>query len=185
MDCPLCRVPLRQTDCHGVRVDECPQCLGDWFDRDELRRAKDSTDADLRWLDFDAFESAVGEAAGPSAGGRSRLCPRCGVAMGVVAYEDSGVTVDKCGSCHGVWLDHDEFKKIIKHLEHRVNAESAAQLRGEAVHELAEVFTGPEGPLSEARDLFTVLRLLRKRIAVEHPGLSEAIDQLYSANPFK
>jgi Zn-finger nucleic acid-binding protein len=182
MDCPLCSVPLQQTDCHGVQVDECPKCRGDWFDRDELRRAKDSTDADLRWLDFDVFAGAPDEAA---ARGRSRLCPRCGVAMGAVAYEESGVTVDKCGSCHGVWLDHDEFKKIVEHLEHRVNAETAAQLRGEAAHELAEVFTGPEGPVAEVRDLLTVLRLLRLRVAVEHPGISEALDEIYSVNPFK
>ncbi|HXK37207.1 MAG TPA: zf-TFIIB domain-containing protein, partial [Candidatus Paceibacterota bacterium] len=55
MNCPECEVPLRRTDCYGVNIDECPKCLGRWFDRDELRRAKDRTDEDLRWMDFDPF----------------------------------------------------------------------------------------------------------------------------------
>jgi len=182
MDCPDCLVPLQQTDCHGVRVDECPSCRGDWFDRDELRRAKDSTDPDLRWLDFDVF---AGEPSAPPADAKPRKCPQCGVDMGGMAYDDSGVVIDKCGTCLGVWLDHDEFGKIVTYLEHEVNAETAAQLGKEAGRELGEIVTGSEGPVEGLRDLFSVLRLLRKRLAAEHPGLSGALDQIYWVNPFK
>lgn len=182
MDCPDCKIPLHPRDCHGVRVDECPECLGDWFDRDELRRAKDSTDEDLRWLDFDPFEGEPGDAQVPR---RERLCPRCGVPMGVVAYDDSGVVVDKCGECHGIWLDRDEFAKIVSHLEAKVDSETAGELSKEAGRALGQVFVGPEGPVSETRDLVAVLRLLRKRLEAEHAGLSGIIDQLYSVNPFK
>lgn len=72
MNCPDCQAPLRQTDYHEVHIDECPQCLGRWFDRNELRRAKDRTDNYLRWLDFDPFARGAGDP--PAATGR--LCPR-------------------------------------------------------------------------------------------------------------
>jgi Zn-finger nucleic acid-binding protein len=182
MDCPDCHTPLRQTDCHGVRVDECPTCLGRWFDRDELRRAKDSTDHDLRWLDFDPFAADPGDSPATAKG---RLCPRCAVKMGAIAYENSGVSIDKCTNCHGVWLDHDEFEKIVGHLEREVNSETAAEYREEAGRQFAQIFKGPEGPASELRDLFAVLHLLRRRFSVEHSRLSDTIDQIYSANPFK
>jgi len=182
MDCPECGVALEPTDCHGVNIDECPKCLGRWFDRGELRRAKDSTDPDLRWLDFDPFAEEADESQADTEG---RICPRCLIPMGTIAYEKSGVCIDKCSKCRGVWLSHGEFESIVKHLEKEVNAETSGQLGKEAGRQLAQVITVGEGPVSELRDLFSVLHLLRKRWSAEHPRLSSAIDTIYAVNPFK
>jgi uncharacterized protein len=182
MLCPEDGTTLQETDSHGVRVDECPKCLGRWFDCDELRKAKDRTDEDLRWLDFDPF---AGEVRPQEAGKGSRLCPKDSVPLGYIQYEKSGVRIDKCSQCHGVWLNHGEFERIIKHLETEVNSETAAQYEKQAAKELGQVFSGPEGPASELRDLFSVLHLLRQRWAVEHLGLSEAIDAISAGSPFK
>jgi Zn-finger nucleic acid-binding protein len=182
MYCPDCKVPLYATEYLGVRVDECPECLGRWFDRDELRRAKDHADPDLRWLDFDVF---AGEPSDPQACAKGRDCPRDLVKMGVVVYERSGVCVDKCGQCLGVWLDHGEFEKIVKHLEMAVDAETAAQYREEAKKQLAQVFKGPGGPLSELRDFFAVMHLLKTRVGVEQSGLANALNTIWVINPFK
>jgi Zn-finger nucleic acid-binding protein len=182
MDCPEDGTTLQETDSHGVTIHECPQCHGRWFDRDELRRAKDSVDPDLRWLDFDPF---VGQTVQREAGRPERLCPRDAVPLGVMPYEKSGVRMDECSKCHGVWLGDGEFERILKHLENEVNSETAAQLEVEAARQLGQVFTGHEGPVSELRDLFSVLHLLRKRWAVEHPGLSETLDALSAGSPFK
>jgi len=181
MVCPECQHTLQQVDFRGVKIDECPHCRGLWFDRDELRRAKDRTDEDLRWLDFDLFAGEAGDAATA----KGPLCPRDSIKMGSIAYEASRVRVEKCSKCHGVWLSHGEFEKIVTHLENEVNSETAAEYRHEAGHQLAQVFTGPERPIGEVRDLFSVLRLLRKRWAVEHPGLSEAIDAISIGSPLK
>jgi uncharacterized protein len=37
-------------------------------------------------------------------------CPKCGMELSTIAY--SGVEVDKCWSCHGIWLDDGELEKI-------------------------------------------------------------------------
>jgi Zn-finger nucleic acid-binding protein len=133
-------------------------------------------------LDFDAFAADATET---STGSNGRDCPRCLVKMGVIAYKDAGVCIDKCVKCLGVWLDHGEFGKIVHHLEQRVDAETVAQYREEAGRQLAQVFKGPRGPLSELRDLFAVLHLLRTRMGVEHPALADTINTIYLANPFK
>jgi len=182
MHCPEDGATLKSTDYRGVRIDECPTCHGRWFDREELRQAKDRTDEDLRWLDFDPFSAQADEREATTKG---RLCPKDSIGMGVVTYEKSGVRIDKCSKCHGVWLSHGEFEKIIKHLEKEVNSETAGQYGEEAARQFAQIFTGPEGPISELRDLFSVFHLLRERFAVEHPGLSQAIDSIYTASPFK
>lgn len=182
MNCPEDGMVLQQTESHGVKIEECPKCVGRWFDRDELRQAKDRTDEDLRWLDFDPFAREADES---EAGTEGRLCPRCLVKMGVIPYEKSGVRIDKCFLCEGVWLNHGEFEKIVKHLEKEVNSQTADQYQAEAARQLGQVFTGPEGPLSELRDLFSVLHLLRMRWSVEHPGLSATIDAISAGGPFK
>lgn len=181
MICPDCQSTLRQVDLQGVKIDECPQCRGRWFDRDELRKAKDRRDEDLRWLDFDPFGGEVGE----EPAGKGPLCPRDSVGMGSIAYETSAVRVDKCSECHGVWLGHGEFEKIVRHLEKEVDAETAEEYRHEAGHQLAQVFTGPEGPVSEMRDFFAVLHLLRQRLGVEHRELQGVIDHLFMSSPFR
>ena len=37
-------------------------------------------------------------------------CPRCGAALAQRTF--SGVTLDACGSCHGVWLDAGELAML-------------------------------------------------------------------------
>jgi Zn-finger nucleic acid-binding protein len=170
MICADCHRELLQTDYHGINVDECPNCLGRWFDRDELRRAKDRTDQYLRWLDFDLFARDPGS---PPANARAHLCPRCSVRMGQIAYESSGVIVDKCSSCHGVWLNHGEFEKIVKHLHEETCTETAAQYCTDVGCQFEQIFTGPEGPISEFRDFLAVLNLLEMRLAVERPALAQ------------
>lgn len=37
-------------------------------------------------------------------------CPKCGMDLHPIPYK--GVTIDKCFSCHGVYLDDGELEKI-------------------------------------------------------------------------
>lgn len=182
MKCPDCSSGLEETDYRGLRLDECPRCRGRWFDRDELRQAKDRTDDDLRWLDFDPFGQEAGRFAIRS---ERDLCPRCETPMASLTYETSRVVIDKCEQCQGIWLNHGEFEKIIKYLYKIVSSKKAADYVKEAQTQFVEVFTGPEGTISEIRDFLAVLTLLRLRIAVEQPGIADAADTIYRYSPFK
>lgn len=182
MKCPNCRNKLEAIDCKGIEVDECVSCKGRWFDRGELRKAKDKEDDDIRWLDFDPFGKDAAQLSVPSEG---KNCPKCSKRMSSLNYRSSGVIIDKCSSCEGVWLDHREFEKIINYLEELVLTKSAKKYTADTFKQFVEIFGGPEGVVSEVKDFLAVLYLLQLRIAVENPKLAELSQKIYQYTPFK
>ena len=182
MTCLDCQTEMQQTDSRVVRIDECPRCRGRWFDRDELRRAKDRADDDLRWLDFDPFSE---KAVPLEVASEGRICPRCSVQMGAISYQTSGVVINKCNTCHGIWLHHDQFEKIVKYLEDTISSEQASHYVRDVEKQFAQIVTGSEGVMSEIRDFRAVLRLLELRLAVEHPKIAETVKRLYLLDPIK
>jgi Zn-finger nucleic acid-binding protein len=45
---------------------------------------------------------------------RSHLmkCPRCGADLGVEHF--SGIEVERCPECHGIWFDADEAERLVE-----------------------------------------------------------------------
>lgn len=43
-------------------------------------------------------------------------CPKCGMPLITVKYKD--LDIDKCTSCHGVWLDSGELEAVSQLAEH-------------------------------------------------------------------
>jgi len=182
MKCPDCHKELKPIDCKGIQIDECVKCKGRWFDRDELRKAKDRQDNDLRWLDFDPFGK---DAEKLSVASEGKICPKCSVKMSSLKYMDSKVVIDKCLNCKGVWLNPKEFDKVIRFLEDKVSTETAKEYVKDTFKQFIEIFTGPEGVISEVKDFLAILYLLELRIAVENPLLVETSQKIYQSTPFK
>ena len=182
MKCPDCQNELYEIACNGININECVECKGRWFDRGELRAAKNREDDDLRWLDFDPFGDDAEQLSVPSDG---KKCPKCSKQMSSLTYKSSKLVIDKCLKCEGVWLDHGEFEKIIKYLEDLIVKTSAAEYTKETFKQFVEIFTGQEGLVSEAKDFFAVMKLLQIRLGVEHPGLEEACQNIYRYTPFR
>src|SRR5258706_4716868 len=101
MNCPNGHKNLEKVLFHDVEVDYCPECLGVFFDRDELAFAKDDKDQQLNWLDFDIWRDKGKFAISPS----SRRCPSCRIPFVKVNYDGSNVAIDFCKMCQGIWLD--------------------------------------------------------------------------------
>ena len=169
--CPKCQTGLQAADIGPVEVDECRECKGVWFDTDELRQAKDATDTDLNWMDFEIWKHEDRFESQPSA----RKCPSCEKPMVSLRYGETQVEIDYCQSCQGTWLDGGEFEKIINSLEKEILTKSFSEYVKESLQEAREIVTGPESFLSEWKDFATVLRMMQYRLFVEHPGLLEAI----------
>lgn len=55
------------------------------------------------------------------------ICPKCHGAMR--QYERSGVTVDQCGDCRGIFLDRGELERLVD-AENRWHAPPPPQYRG-------------------------------------------------------
>jgi Zn-finger nucleic acid-binding protein len=154
-----------------VEIDRCAQCGGTWFDRGELQKAKDATDPDLSWMDFDLWREEDHFQISPGA----RPCPKCQVPMATIAYGDTGVEIDVCPQCQGIWLDQGEFERIVEALEQEVETKSVPDYVRASLEEAREVISGPERTASEWRDLATVLRLFEYRLLVEKPRLRNAV----------
>ena len=181
MKCPACAHELTEITLKGgITVQDCSHCQGVWFKDEALRRAKDTVDDDLRWIDFDIFRAAS-RAEHPG----QRVCPECGGPLVVLTYPHSEVKIDACAADHGVWLDRDEFDKIISALEHTVLTMPAQDYRHEAREQLKEIVTGPESKLSEIRDFLAVFKLMEMRTGAENPALTNAVNAMIASGPFR
>jgi len=60
---------------------------------------------------------------------RALDCPQCDSAMTVINYcGDTGIFVDRCAACNGLWLDQDELEQI-QILMERWADESSGKIR--------------------------------------------------------
>ena len=174
MECPRCNKKLEEAIFYNTGVDYCPQCLGIFFDEDELRQAKDERDRGLRWLDIDLwkdknkFKIAYG----------IRLCPFCRLPLYEIYYGDSRVIVDVCNVCKGIWLDRGEFKKIIEYLKEKADYETLNDYLKTLAEEFWEIFTGPENLREEVLDFMAISKIINYKFLVRYPQLSNIISNL-------
>jgi Zn-finger nucleic acid-binding protein len=114
MHCPLCQKPLAAIRYEGALVHTCNHCGGEFIGPDDLTAIINQREAifgaALREL-CDDHQPMFGVPA--DADQRDLDCPACEGCMQLVNYGgDSGIAVDRCDTCGGVWLDHDELEKI-------------------------------------------------------------------------
>lgn len=172
--CPICKINLLTELLHNTEIDYCPKCLGTWFDEEELRLAKDNKDKNLNWLDVDLWEDKSKFKISYGI----RLCPACRMPLYEIYYGDSGVVVDVCSICRGVWLDRAEFKKIVEYLKNTEGYKIMHEYAKNFYRELGEVFSGPETMKEEILDFITILKMFSYKFSISHPVLSQIISSL-------
>jgi len=181
MNCPCCSTELKSKMIEDIQVDECPDCKGTWFEEGQLRQAKDLSDSDLNWIDFEIWKHQ------DKASARSKdiACPHCRKTLVTIDYGDTGVEIDYCPQCKGIWLDKGEFKKIIEALTEELLTKSFSDYIKASIEEAKEIVTGQESFLSEWKDFVTVFRMMRYRLFVENPKLLQTVIAIQKANPLK
>lgn len=114
MKCPACQTALETIEYEGIKIETCLGCEGQWLDAGELRHI-----VKVREVRFDSEErKAVASATKITAVNveredRDLRCPKCGGQTDALNYGgDTGIVIDKCTSCRGVWLDRGEMAKI-------------------------------------------------------------------------
>jgi len=136
MFCARCRDrELRVDDLEGWEVHMCTECGGLWIGGDVFREA-------IRKPPPATVMSVKGPAPQPAVWEESALsCPACGKAMkkGVYSYS-SGVIIDRCEPCGGIWLDRGELAKIRAFVNWKPPQERVlmAQLQAEGVRRRME-----------------------------------------------
>ncbi len=114
MQCPQCAAPLQAILYEGVPIHTCDACGGEFVGGDEFARIVDNRHEKFsgqQRLELADCKPSFGQTA--SQPDRSLECPACGQKMKVTNYAgDSGIFVDHCSVCSGLWLDHAELERI-------------------------------------------------------------------------
>jgi len=114
MQCPKCSTTLQSIEYEGIVIENCPGCQGQWLDVTELKKV-----VTIREKRFDPdHRRAIAEAVKITSVDlrqvdRDLQCPKCFGQTDAVNYGgDTGIIIDKCSNCDGIWLDNDELEKI-------------------------------------------------------------------------
>ncbi|MFC1461387.1 zf-TFIIB domain-containing protein [Verrucomicrobiota bacterium] len=115
MKCPRCSSELRTIDYEGARIETCPDCGGEWLDQGELKQivqtVEESFPQDLR----DSLDAVNKSIFSIDESVENQLsCPKCPtIEMNRFNYaSSSGIALDKCPECSGIWLDKDELEHV-------------------------------------------------------------------------
>ncbi|MBM3461971.1 MAG: hypothetical protein FJX76_07715 [Armatimonadetes bacterium] len=111
--CPACEnIALKaHTDPDtGLEIDACPSCHGLWFDANELSRFLQSGSLKNRFMWSEAAEplATVGYVISTA----KCACPHCKSAMSEKQF--TGITLDYCTKCKGLWFDDGEVRHIVE-----------------------------------------------------------------------
>ena len=114
MRCPRCDSTLTTIDYEGVEIETCSGCGGEWLDGEELGNI-----VRIRERRFDPEEQRAVAMAEPVPGVPTHEaehelpCPKGHGMMEPVNYGGtSGLIIDRCPSCRGVWVDDREMEKV-------------------------------------------------------------------------
>lgn len=110
--CPDCKEPLLIVEFEGVELDYCPRCRGSWFDAGELELIAEQAGASTEPL-----RQALHSAGRPG----TRCCPRCNLRLEMLPLPGS-ITVDRCPTGEGLWLDAGELTQILQKHAGRADA---------------------------------------------------------------
>jgi len=173
MKCPNNHTSFQEMKIGNVKVDRCSECKGIWFNKDELRQAKDSQDEYAKWFDFDLWDNEKNFKPTQSL----RLCPIDQIPMFKIKYEGSTVEINVCKKCFGVWLDKDELKNIVEFVKGRSAYDLLHNYTKSVIEEGKEIFTGPEGLKSEVSDFLMIIKLFQFKVFA-NPALIQFLADL-------
>jgi hypothetical protein len=78
-------------------------------------RKKSLEEEYFRRQEQEAIEKLRAQREAEAARAAALKCPRCDGVLAEISYED--VLVDRCESCHGVWLDAGELERLTEREE--------------------------------------------------------------------
>ncbi|MHC5024262.1 MAG: zf-TFIIB domain-containing protein [Planctomycetota bacterium] len=153
MNCPVCQTGMTTMEYEGATVHTCESCGGEYIGAETLRHIVNTREQrfdEALQQEWGGLNPQFGQPAKRDS--RHLACPACGGAMSVQNYcGDTGVSVDRCDECSGMWLDQMELERVQVLLE-RWADEAPAQIqaiageleatRRETAERLSNTFAG-------------------------------------------
>ena len=128
MNCPRDGTVLQKVVLEALKLelDKCHKCDGLWCDRGEMEKLRDSHLPDAEEI----LERKYGDPEYEQAEVQGYMrCPRCpGGRLHRSHYTyKTQVSIDRCDTCHGVWLDDGELNAIIGEKQEMDEAEQTGE----------------------------------------------------------
>jgi Zn-finger nucleic acid-binding protein len=158
--CPRCLVSLRSARSDFMTVDMCTGCGGTFFDHGELAKI-----ARKHAAQFEKLEALVQPNRAerePMAAGTSSACPGCAAKMESYEYAYcSGITLDRCPKCSGIWVDEGELKAIGRHIE---GGDKLAQEDADRIAPYLASLAGPDASKRQMQCVSAVVGMLNRPV---------------------
>ncbi len=104
--CPKCLSDMAEVEHESVKVDICPGCRGLWLDKGELAELRGAME------DLPAAPDSIG-AGDHYLEATTYICPRCSGSFDTFEFSPgTGLYIDRCQDCQGIYLDAGELAKI-------------------------------------------------------------------------
>ena len=111
--CPRCSSVLREQTVGSLVVDGCDQCGGVWFDVNELGALALGGKQSVGWAE-QLFEPPPSD---HQVVVEEARCPKCGVPLYEFEFKHtSGVRLNACPRCKGIWVDDRELEAIAQRM---------------------------------------------------------------------
>ena len=135
MKCPACGNLMIVVEHEKIELDYCVNCLGVWFDAEELDLLLEAMRREGTGLSLDNILTSPEVESEEE----KRKCPICGKKMkkATVGHEPE-VLIDACWQGDGLWFDKGEVGQLITQLPDKPSEKSDYQ--GRVITFLGEVF---------------------------------------------
>jgi uncharacterized protein len=152
MQCPACRSTLYEENDSGIAIDRCGSCNGVWLDGKELTQIIEARERSFTDEVVEKVKSAIPKAIEgyQRTEDSGRICPRCSITLRPYNYAYStGVIVDRCPECKGVWTDYGELEQI----EVLMSNHSGSDISMDGIHDTPANPFGDEGWFSSGSNV--------------------------------
>lgn len=115
MKCPRCETVLKAVEYDEVQIQVCPDCKGEWLEAGELEKIAEHHEEVFTTEEIAKLDGVNKEIFTATETDHDELqCPECdGVEMKHFNYgETSGLLLDKCPKCGGIWMDAGQMEKV-------------------------------------------------------------------------
>ena len=115
MKCPRCSSELKTIDYEGADIETCPDCGGEWLDDGELKKIVQTVEKTFPQEMIDSLDAINRNIFSIDESVDNQLsCPICSaVELNRLNYaSSSGIAIDRCPECRGIWLDKEEIENV-------------------------------------------------------------------------
>ena len=115
MKCPRCSSELKTIDYEGADIETCPGCGGEWLDDGELKKIVQTVEKTFPQEMIDSLDAINRNIFSIDESVDNQLsCPICStVELNRFNYaSSSGIAIDRCPECRGIWLDKEEIENV-------------------------------------------------------------------------